>query len=70
MCSVENILLCRSKALKGRQMIAQGKAAQPPPPWVTIQIKRSFFIIRPRRRRMMKKQPTRWYPKFIVQHAL
>jgi hypothetical protein len=35
-------------------MVAQGQAARQPQPWVTIQTKPTFFIIRPRERRMMK----------------
>jgi hypothetical protein len=36
-------------------MIAQGKAAEQPQPWVTDPNKPSFFVTRPRERRMTKK---------------
>jgi hypothetical protein len=40
--SIKKIFVIHFEALKGRQMIAQGKAAQQPQPWVTIQMIRLF----------------------------
>jgi len=54
-CSVEKIFALYSEALKGRQMIAQGNAAQRQPPWVTIPTNPLFSSFAPPERRMTEK---------------